>query len=197
LSGLPYGYAANSPTNLSDPTGLCPGCPGFLRSFFGGMSRVSPQVGSPSVQNLGFKSLYSTFTKFAIQITKRRRTHILYGDSTGGGHAAEANLAGVRGPEGPHQFVILPNGKSYFDSGLSHERIIQELLRIANDPSSYATGRIPKPRKNKKGGLNRPHAFGMVGNQPTKVVVEPGGEGIITAYPQARPNPKAQPKGKK
>lgn len=108
-----------------------------------------------------------------IQVSAKRRTHILDGDRTGGGH-------------GPGRGTP---GKSEFPSWMSDDDVIREVLRIANDPASYRDRRLPT-------GRDRYEADGSVRAPPgapalrVRVVVEPQGEGVITAYPtNVRRNP--------
>jgi len=75
-------------------------------------------------------------------------------------------------------------GKSEFPPGLSDADIIRGVKDIINNPSNYPGGKIPT-------GGPRIRIEGPVGGVPTTVVVEPGGEGAITAWPRDIPrNPK-------
>lgn len=96
----------------------------------------------------------------AIPVSAQRRTHILDGDATGGGH-------------GPGRQIP---GKSEFPPSLSDNQIIEGVERIANDPNSYPSGVVPT-------GPGRFAAVGEINGVPTRVIVEPGGEGVITAWP--------------
>ncbi len=164
LSGLLYGYVANSPANLTDPTGLCPGCPWFVRQFFGGLKA------------------YSTGSNLSSTITKQVKEHILWGNSTGGGHAAEANLAGVKGPEGPHQFEILHatrwNGKkkTFFPGSLKNEEIITGTHLIATDP----TLRRIQVQNGKE------LVEGEIKGVPTRVILRKVSNKVVTAFPIGR-----------
>ena len=120
----------------------------------------------------------------SLTLSKQGAEHILMGNATGGGHAARANLAGAMGPEGSGQFVIQAKpGKTYFDASLSDAEILSGAERIANDPASYAKGFIPVGKTPK----SRYEATGAIGAQRVKVIVEPQGKGIVTAYPVKEP----------
>lgn len=95
-----------------------------------------------------------------------RTTHILSGDSTGGGH---------QWPGGP--------GKSVFPEGWSASKIMNTVSDVATDPSIpetvQANGRIVK--NGSRDGID------------IRVVIEPAskGGGIVTAFPTNVPrNPK-------
>jgi len=62
-----------------------------------------------------------------IQVPPDRRTHILDGDVTGGGH-------------GPGRGV---SGKSEFPATITDDEIITGITAIANDPANYPSGSIP------------------------------------------------------
>lgn len=109
----------------------------------------------------------------AISVSPKRRIHILDGDRSGGGH-------------GPGRGTP---GKSEFPRWMSDDDVIREVERIANDPASYRDRRVPT-------GPDRYEAEGSVRAPPgeaalrVKVVVEPRGEGVVTAYPtNVRRNP--------
>lgn len=104
----------------------------------------------------------------AINLASAQRTlHILYGDYTGGGHLW---------PGAP--------GKSVFPESWSAEKMLQYISDIVTDPTSER-----KPSTG-NGGLytnsGKPAKFVVIGEREgvkVKVVFEPAGEGIITAYP--------------
>lgn len=97
-----------------------------------------------------------------------RRNHILNGDATGGGHL----------------WPGLP-GKTPFQQGWSGDRIMHEVSDVATDPSlqwRQITG-VPGAALTKKGAPVRYEVIGNRGGIDIKVILEPGGEGIITAHP--------------
>jgi hypothetical protein len=96
-----------------------------------------------------------------------RQRHIIHGDVPapgGGGHAHRATVP----------------GKSKFPAGMTDGDIIQGVERIANDPTSYPHGFVPAGRV----PGSRYTATGEINGVPVKVIVEPMGEGIITAFPE-------------
>ena len=95
-----------------------------------------------------------------IRVTPARRIHILDGDATGGGH-------------GPGRGV---RGKSRFPDTMTDDDIIDGVVRIANDPSSYPGGAIPVRGKKIK-------IQGVVQGTPTTVIIDPNTRELITAYP--------------
>jgi len=99
-----------------------------------------------------------------MKVSDKRRNHILNGDEPGGGH-------------GPGRGIP---GKSEFPERLSDDDVINGAEDIANDPNNYPGGQIPitGPRLRIEGSIQ---------GQPTTVIVEPGGEGIITAWPKGAP----------
>jgi RHS repeat-associated protein len=97
----------------------------------------------------------------------QRRTHILDGDHTGGGH---------RWPGAP--------GKTPFPRGWSDDEIMHHVSDIATDPKANWTGGGPRGSvMTRRGNPARFSVFGNRGGTCIKVVVEPAGEGIITAHP--------------
>lgn len=99
----------------------------------------------------------------------QRRTHILDGDATGGGH----------------RWPGLP-GKTPFPKDWSDNEIMHNISDIATDPAARWTGGGPKGSVlTRKGNPARFSVFGERGGVCVKVVVEPAGEGIITAHPAA------------
>ena len=98
----------------------------------------------------------------------KRTKHILYGDATGGGHL----------------WPGLP-GHTPFPKGWTPNQIMHNISDIATDPKltwKQITGKSGKALT-KKGKPVRYEVTGMRDGQKIKVVVEPGGEGIITAHP--------------
>ena len=103
----------------------------------------------------------------AITLSKRVR-HILYGDATGGGHLW---------PGAP--------GKTPFPESWSAQKIIDEVEDIATDPALdwiQQTGRAGADRT-RAGDPVRFVVEGVREGVRIKVVIEPLGEGIITAHP--------------
>ncbi|WP_148284319.1 polymorphic toxin-type HINT domain-containing protein [Luteimicrobium xylanilyticum] len=100
-------------------------------------------------------------------ISDQRRTHILDGDVTGGGH---------RWPGGP--------GKSPFPREWSDDEIMEHVSNVVTDPRSTWSEGGPGGALFTRTG--RPARFVVVGERQgvrIKVVTAPAGEGIVTAYP--------------
>jgi RHS repeat-associated protein len=98
----------------------------------------------------------------------QRRTHILDGDATGGGH----------------RWPGLP-GKTPFPQSWSDDQIMHNVSDIATDPSltpNYTKG-APGSHYTRAGDPSRYNVVGQRDGVDIKVVVEPAGEGIITAHP--------------
>ena len=121
---------------------------------------VSTPVGTPAAQSQG------------IRVSAKRRRHILDGDRSGGGH-------------GPGRGTP---GKSEFPGWMTDDDVIEHVERIANDPNAYPGRTIPV-------GRDRYEADGTATGPRSellriRVVVEPRGEGVVTAYPtNVRRNP--------
>lgn len=97
-----------------------------------------------------------------------RRQHILYGDATGGGHL----------------WPGLP-GKSSFPANWSPDKVMHEVSDIATDPNlewEQITGRVGADTT-RRGDPVRYRVTGVRDGVTIQVIVEPGGEGIITGYP--------------
>ena len=104
----------------------------------------------------------------SLQASKMRQVHIIHGDVPkvgGGGHAARATVP----------------GKSRFPGSMSDADIIKGVERIANNPASYPGGRMPVGNSSR----SRYTATGSISGESrrVRVIVEPLGEGIITAHP--------------
>ena len=104
------------------------------------------------------------------KVSPARRTHILDGDGP--------NSGGHRWGQGRPK-------KTEFPHWAPDDQIVENAERIANDPASYKAGVLPT-------GPDRVVAEGhMVGPNGEvviiKVVVEPAGEGTITAHPTSLP----------
>ncbi len=97
----------------------------------------------------------------------QRRTHILDGDATGGGH---------RWPGAPD--------KTPFPQGWSDDQIMHHVSDVATDPSLTWNWTKGGPSGHTRAAdPGRASVFGVRNGVCTKVVVEPAGEGIITAHP--------------
>ena len=94
--------------------------------------------------------------------TSSRRTHI---------------LDGHRWPGAP--------GKSAFPKGWSDDQILHHVSDIATDPNLRWIQQTGKPGAafTKNGDPVRFYVDGIRGGQNIRVILEPGGEGIITAFP--------------
>lgn len=99
-----------------------------------------------------------------IQVSPARRTHILDGDATGGGHGP-----GRKTPK-----------KSEFPGHLSDAEIIDGVEAIANDPMRYPSGSIPP-------GGTAVAIEGQIKGVKTCVVVDPLRRDVVTAYPLGVP----------
>lgn len=96
------------------------------------------------------------------QISPKRQTHILNSDKTGGGH-------------GPGRGIP---GKSEFPNRWSDNQTLEYISDVVKDPNSQWTQKATLPGK-----LIRWEVDGTRDGINIKVIVEPDGEGIITAYP--------------
>ncbi len=117
---------------------------------------IGPRGGGAGVGQPGTTGAGATS---AIRVSPQRRVHILAGDATGGGH-------------GPRSTVP---GKSKFPAHLADDEIIAGIEAIANRAASYVHGVIPTQ--------GRHRATGDIRGVRTVVIVEPAGEGVITAWP--------------
>ena len=98
-----------------------------------------------------------------LSVSSSRKTHILVGDATGGGHAPRATVP----------------GKTKFPSGWTDDKIIAAIETVANTAANYPNGKFPQA----KGPKSRYVAEATVDGVAIKVVVEPLGQGIITGHP--------------
>jgi len=101
--------------------------------------------------------------------SKKRTQHILLGDSTGGGHLW---------PGSP--------GKAVFPASWSAKKIMHNVSDLATDPKAswkQLTGR-PGAEFTATGKPVRWAVEGVRDGINVRVIVEPRGEGIITAYPK-------------
>ena len=99
-----------------------------------------------------------------VAVSSSRRTHILVGDATGGGHSHKATVP----------------GKTKFPAGWTDDKVIAAIETVANTAANYPNGKFPQP----KGPKSRYVAEATVDGIAIKVVVEPLGEGIITGHPK-------------
>jgi hypothetical protein len=106
--------------------------------------------------------------------SETRTTHILYGDSTGGGHLWPGGA-----------------GKTALPESWDANKVMNTISDIATDPN------LSWKAQTGSGGLytksGKPARFvvtdssgnlPVVDGVPVKVVIEPAGEGIITGFPQ-------------
>jgi len=98
----------------------------------------------------------------------QRVKHIIWGDETGGGHAFPGNP-----------------GKTPFPATWSDAKILTAIAEIVTDPNNAWTPQTGNGGFFTKAG--NPARFIVEGTHdglPVKVIIEPTGEGIITAFPQ-------------
>jgi hypothetical protein len=111
----------------------------------------------------------------ASRLAPNRITHILDGDESGGGHRY--------GVERPEKFR-----HDTFPADWSDEKIVEAAQRVVGDPNSTWTNSAGRPVDGTLFNENdKPRRFlvdGRYDGQPIRVVVEPAGEGIISAYPK-------------
>ncbi len=106
-------------------------------------------------------------TDFNSSISQKRAYHILYGDSSGGGHLWPG-----------------ASGKTPFPQDWTPEKILKEVSAIAIDPDIIWKRADGKTELYYKSG--KPARFSAISVQAgvtIKVIIEPAGEGIITAHP--------------
>lgn len=162
VSALVYLFGGNGGGGGDTPGGRLPDAPPAPRSA----------ARSPDAAPSAAAGRAAAPQSLAIRVSPRRRTHILDGDRSGGGH-------------GPGRGTP---GKSEFPGWLTDDDVIAGIERIANDPRSYDGGRVPT-------GPDRVEGYGTLTGPSgqrvrVKVVVEPRGEGVITGYPvDVRRNP--------
>ncbi|PPI52051.1 hypothetical protein C5D35_10795 [Rathayibacter toxicus] len=110
---------------------------------------------------------------FNTTITEERLQHIYHGELTNKGTW-----------NGGHFWPGKP-GKTPFPSNWNEEKIKKNILDIANDPTLEWKSQDPTEPGNftQDGAPNRFTAIGERDGVAVKVVIEPMGDGIITAYP--------------
>jgi hypothetical protein len=96
-----------------------------------------------------------------IEVSPARRTHILDGDATGGGH-------------GPGRKI---HGKSEFPATLTDDEIIAGIEAIANDPAKYPGGMSPI-------SPGRYRLSGTINGVKTTAIVDPAASDVISAWPE-------------
>ncbi|MGB3404761.1 MAG: EndoU domain-containing protein [Microcoleaceae cyanobacterium] len=114
------------------------------------------------VQQPASSTISKEFIAKSSRLSEARIVHILEGDRTGGGH-------------GPGRGVP---GKSEFPMGWSDEQVIDYIKDVIQDPNSRWRRQARLPGK--------PQRWSVEGRRDgidIKVIVEPDGEGIITAFP--------------
>ena len=104
-------------------------------------------------------------------VSSNRKKHILYGDQTGGGH----------------KFALsrVFNGKSKFPIFWSENKIINHISDIATDPNLTWVQQTGQSGSffTKSGKPARFYVDGIRDNVKIRVIIEPYGQGIISAYP--------------
>ncbi|EOG4616539.1 EndoU domain-containing protein [Pseudomonas aeruginosa] len=101
--------------------------------------------------------------------SNQRSQHILLGDATGGGHLW---------PGAP--------GKTAFPASWNGDKVMHNVSDLATDPKASWTQLTGKPgaQFTTKGKPVRWAVEGVRDGVNIRVIVEPHGEGIITAYPK-------------
>jgi filamentous hemagglutinin len=109
-------------------------------------------------------------------ISPDRRTHILDGDVSGGGHRPGTGIS----------------GKTEFPAGWDDDKVLDTIADIATDPNSKWTQQTGSPgaRFTKKGVPVKWKVEGTRNGVDITVIVEPDGRGIVTGFPtNLPPNP--------
>ncbi len=103
------------------------------------------------------------------KINSQQRTHILDSDATGGGH-------------GPGRGI---SGKSEFPAAWSDEQTINYISEVLKDPNSiwFQQNGTPGAKYTKKGKPIIWQIDGTRNGVRIRVIVEPDGRGLITAFP--------------
>ena len=113
-----------------------------------------------SAETFGLKTGEEVKTFVTDLASPKRSNHILQGDATGGGHMFPGK-----------------QGKTVFQASWSGDKILHEASDIVTDPSiKWETNRTVR-------GIDRFKARGVRDGVEIEVIVEPKGEGIISAWP--------------
>jgi len=123
-----------------------------LASYFGGGTKSLPHLGAQPAHEQ--QAAATTAAQFII--TDQRRTHILYGDHTGGGH----------------KFGAGKPGKTEFPKSWDDEKIISTALAIANDATI-------EMRPSGRYWLKAKDVDGL----PVRVVLDKEKGEVVTTYP--------------
>ena len=94
-----------------------------------------------------------------------------------------------RGGHGPGRGIL---GKREFPKEWSDEVVLENITSVVKDPNSQWTQQTGSPgaRFTKRGQPVRWIVEGTIDNTDIRAIVEPDGEGIVTAYPpNIAPNP--------
>ncbi|QLB42333.1 hemagglutinin repeat-containing protein [Mannheimia pernigra] len=116
-------------------------------------------------------SLTDARKNMASLVNTQRAKHMLYGDETGGGHK--------------FGLMRIFNEKSKFPVHWGEKKILDAVSNVATDPSLkwiQQTG-TQGSLYTKKGVPSRFKVEGYIDGVKIRVIVEPAGEGIITAFP--------------
>ena len=161
-----------------------------LGDFRQGLHRALYNVYRGSV-SVGRKTAAGGSSEYASMFGPDRLEHILRGESeSSGGHRWPPNPEG--GPKNP---AGVKDPKTPFPRTWNDDRILGVVADIVKDPSTVwvqdkgpgmgtkVTGLPAKPPVTAKGAPVRYSAEVVVEGVTIKVIVEPGGEGIITAFP--------------
>ena len=151
----PAGTAVSPKTIVPNPSGI-------------GQKALTPPTGGANIGGAGTASGPIGTENFVNLASPERTAHILNGDATGGGHL----------------WPGLP-GKTPFPSGWNGNKVMHYVSSIATDPG------LPWIQQTGKAGslytkAGDPARFIVVGEREgvkIKVVLEPAGEGVITAHP--------------
>ena len=136
----------------------------------GGACPVSSLVPAGGVAKAVGGAIASPAADDLVNLASQQRTqHILLGDATGGGHLW---------PGAP--------GKTAFPSTWSKEQIMHNVSDLATDSTAAWTQLTGKAGADftASGKPVRWAVDGVRDGVPVRVIVEPRGEGIITAYPK-------------
>jgi filamentous hemagglutinin len=103
------------------------------------------------------------------QIDSQQRTHILEGDATGGGHGTGRGIS----------------GKSEFPPQWSDDEAINYISEVIQDSNSIWLQQNGKPgaKYTKTGKPVRWQVDGTRDGVNIRIIVEPDGKGVITAFP--------------